>query len=192
MSSPAIRTDASVPAARPSDAFRGCSAHSFTTQEDPTAYSVGSGAVRSPCFNSAADHRSPAVTGVADAVTAAALIRYAAFFRTAGWLLAALGVIGLVKSVGGSTPDTYLQALDKFREMLATSADPALNQAFDVLRQALEAAKPVVEDAARTPPWGAFLSLLGRFVPGPTGSVLTLGLGIILHQFGAKITHRRL
>ena len=89
------------------------------------------------------------VTGVADAATSAALIGYAVFFRYAGWVLGALGVIGIVKSIGGSTPDAYLQALDKLRAMLAASAEPSLNQAFDVLRQALEAAKPAVEDAAR-------------------------------------------
>jgi hypothetical protein len=132
------------------------------------------------------------VSGVADQYTSAALIRYAAFFRIAGWLLAALGVIGIVKGVGGATPNAYLEALDKFREMVPVSADSNLNQAFDALRQALEAAKPAVEGAARTPPWDAILALLGRFLPGPTGSLATLGLGIVLHQFGAKVTQRRL
>ena len=76
--------------------------------------------------------------------------------------------------------------------MVPASADSNLDQAFDALRQALEAAKPAVEGAARTPPWDAILALLGRFLPGPTGSLATLGLGIVLHQFGAKITQRRL
>jgi peptidoglycan hydrolase-like protein with peptidoglycan-binding domain len=132
------------------------------------------------------------VTGVADAATSAALIRSAAFFRYAGWLLGALGVIGLVRSVGGATQDSYLEALDKLREMLASPVDPSLNQAFDTLRQALEAAKPAIEDAARTPPWDALLSLFGRLIPGPTGSLVTLGFGIVLHQFGAKSAQGRL
>ena len=123
------------------------------------------------------------VTGIADADTSAALVRYAAFFRYAGLLAGALGVAGLIKSVGGLTADSYLEALDRFRDMLGKSADPSLNQALDALRQVWEAAKPSLQDAAPN----AILSKLGRFLPGPVGSLVAAGLGIGLHRFGSKI-----
>ena len=126
------------------------------------------------------------VTGVVDADTSAALVRYAAFFRYAGLLAGALGVAGLIKSVGGLTADSYLEALDRFREMLGKSADPNLNQALDALRQVWEAAKPSLQEGAAAP-FDAALSALGRFLPGPVGSLLAAALGIGLHRFGARI-----
>jgi len=110
----------------------------------------------------------------------------------AGWLLGAVGVIGLVKSIGSASPDSYLEALDKFREMVPASADPGLNQVLDAVQQGLEAAKPAIEDAVRRPPFHGILSAAGRMVPGPIGSLVTLGLGIVIHRFGAKFTQRRL
>jgi hypothetical protein len=132
------------------------------------------------------------VTGVADPQTSAALMRYGPFFRFAGALVAAVGVVGLVKSLGGSTADPYLDALRNFRQTIASSADPGLAQAFDAALQVLEAAKPGIENAARTPPFDAILSAAGVIIPGRTGSLVTLAVGIVLHQFGAKIAQRRL
>jgi hypothetical protein len=82
------------------------------------------------------------VSGVADPQTSAALQRYGPFLHFAGVPIAAVGVIGLVKSLGGATADPYLDALRNFRSTHASSADPALAQAFDAALQILEAAKP--------------------------------------------------
>ena len=46
--------------------------------------------------------RSP-VTGVPDADAWAVLVKSAPFIRAAGWVIGALGVIGLARSIGGST-----------------------------------------------------------------------------------------
>ena len=46
--------------------------------------------------------------------------------------------------------------------------------------------------AARKPPFDAILSAAGAIIPGGTGSLATLGLGIVLRQFGVKIVQRRL
>jgi hypothetical protein len=127
------------------------------------------------------------VTGIPDAETWAILTRFARPFRAAGWLIAALGVIGLAKSAGGSSPDAVLDALDRFRATLGASADPALNSAFDFLRQAMAAVRPVVADFAGAPPWSAILLALNELVPGPAGSLVALGLGLCLHRLGAKI-----
>jgi hypothetical protein len=70
------------------------------------------------------------VSGVPDAETWAILIRSALLFRVAGWLIAALGVVGLAKSAGGSGADSVLDALDRFRATLGGSTDPGLNSAF--------------------------------------------------------------
>jgi hypothetical protein len=131
-------------------------------------------------------------SGVADPQTSAALTRYGPFFRFAGALVAAVGVVGLVKSLGGSTADPYLDALRNFRQTLASSADPGLAQAFDAALQVLEAAKPSIENAARAPPFDAILAAAGAIVPGRTGSLVTLAAGTVLHQFGARIVQRRL
>jgi hypothetical protein len=132
------------------------------------------------------------VSGVADPQTSAALQRYGPFFRFAGALIAAVGVIGLVRSLGGATADPYLDALRNFRQTLAASADAGLTQAFDALLQIAEAAKPAIEDAARKPPFDTILSAAGAIIPGRAGSLAALGFGIVLHQFGAKIVQRRL
>ncbi len=42
------------------------------------------------------------------------------------------------------------------------------------------------------PPFDAILSAAGAIIPGGTGSLATLGLGIVLRQFGVKIVQRRL
>jgi hypothetical protein len=140
----------------------------------------GAGAVIQLC------RRSP-VTGVPDAETWAILTRFARPFRAAGWLIAAVGVVGLARSAGGSSPDAVLDALDRFRAALRASAEPALNAVFDFLRQAVAAARPVVADLASAPPWSAILLRLDGLVPGPEGSLVALGLGLCLHRFGAKI-----
>ena len=56
-SRPRAKSRQTVPAARPPKAFSDCSPHSFITRDDRTAYSAGSGGVRSRCFNSASDCR---------------------------------------------------------------------------------------------------------------------------------------
>jgi hypothetical protein len=127
------------------------------------------------------------VTGVPDAETWAILIRSALLFRVAGWLIAALGVIGLARSAGGSGPDSVLDALDRFRTTLGASPDPGLNSAFDSLRQVVNAVRPAVADFVGAPPWSAILLGLSGLVPGPVGSLVALGLGLYLHRFGAKI-----
>ncbi len=120
------------------------------------------------------------------------LIRLAPFFRIGGWLIAAIGVIGLVKSVGGLTLDYYLEAVDTFRAALGAPTDPTLAQVLDGLRQILQAAKPTLESAARTPPFSQILLGLGGILPQAAGSAFALGLGIVLHQFGARIQQGRL
>jgi hypothetical protein len=127
------------------------------------------------------------VTGAPDAETWAILTRFARPFRAAGWLIAALGVVGLAKSAGGSSPDSYLDALDRFRGTLGASADPALNAVFDFLRQVVNAVMPAVADFAGAPPWSTILLGLDSLIPGPAGSLVALGLGLLLHRFGAKI-----
>jgi hypothetical protein len=127
------------------------------------------------------------VTGAPDAETWAILTRFARPFRAAGWLIAALGVVGLAKSAGGSSPDSYLDALDRFRGTLGASADPALNAVFDFLRQVVNAVRPAVADFAGAPPWSTILLGLDSLIPGPAGSLVALGLGLLLHRFGAKI-----
>ena len=130
--------------------------------------------------------RSP-VTGVPDVETWAILTRFARPFRAAGWLVAALGVVGLARSAGGSSADSVLDALDRFRATLRASADPGLNSAFDFLRQAVAAVRPVVADVASAPPWSAILLGLDGLIPGALGSLVALGVGLCLHRFGAKI-----
>jgi hypothetical protein len=127
------------------------------------------------------------VTGAPDAETWAILSRFARPFRVAGWLIAALGIVGLAKSAGGSSPDSYLDALDRFRGTLGASADPALNAVFDFLRQVVNAVRPAVADFAGAPPWSTILLGLDSLIPGPAGSLVALGLGLLLHRFGAKI-----
>jgi hypothetical protein len=130
--------------------------------------------------------RSP-VTGAPDAETWAILTWFARPFRVAGWLIAALGGVGLARSAGGSGPDSVVDALDRFHATLGASADPALNHPFDFLRQAVAAARPAVEDVAGNPPWRAILLGLESRIPGPIGSLVALGRGLLLHRFGAKI-----
>lgn len=51
-------------------------------------------------------------------------------------------------------------------------------------------ARPVIEHAAATPPWDALLAALaalGAILPGPFGSLLAAGLGIVLQRFGASV-----
>jgi hypothetical protein len=130
--------------------------------------------------------RSP-VTGIPDAETWAILTRFALVFRVAGWLIAALGIVGLARSAGGSSADSVLDALDRFRATLGASADPGINAAFDFLRQIVAAVRPVAADFAGSQPWSAILLRLDGLVPGPVGSLVALGFGILLHRFGAKI-----
>jgi hypothetical protein len=130
--------------------------------------------------------RSP-MTSVPDAETWTVLTRFARPFRVAGWLIAALGVIGLARSAGGSNPDAVLDGLDRFRATLSASAEPGLNAAFDFIRQAVAAGRPVVADFAGAPPWSAIQLALDGLVPGPAGSLVALGLCLLLHRFGAKI-----
>jgi hypothetical protein len=127
------------------------------------------------------------MTGAPDAETWAILIRSALLFRVVGWLIAALGVVGLARSAGGSGADSVVDALDRFRATLGGSADPGLNSAFDFLRQIVDAVRPLVADFAGAPPWNAILLGLDGLIPGPTGSLVALGLGLLLHRFGAKI-----
>jgi hypothetical protein len=127
------------------------------------------------------------VTETPDAETWAILIRFALLCRVAGWLIAALGVIGLVKSAGGSGGNSYLDALDRFRASLGASADPGLNSAFDFLRQVVNAVRPAVADLAGAPSWSTILLGLDGLIPGPSGSLVALGLGLLLHRFGTKI-----
>jgi len=127
------------------------------------------------------------VTGAPDAETWAILIQSALLFRVAGWLIAALGVVGLARSAGGSSADSVLDALDRFRAALGASADPGLNSVFDFLRQVVNAVRPAVADFAGAPPWSAILPGLDGLIPGPAGSLVALGLGLCLHRFGAKI-----
>jgi hypothetical protein len=127
------------------------------------------------------------VTGAPDAETWAILTRFGLLFRVAGWLIAALGVIGLARSAGDAGPDSVLDALDRFRAALGGSADPGLNSAFDFLRQIVGAVRPVVADFAAAPPWSTILLGLDGLIPGPSASLAALGLGLILHKFGAKI-----
>jgi hypothetical protein len=134
--------------------------------------------------------RSP-VTGIPDAKTWAILTRFALLFRVAGWLIAALGIVGLARSAGGSSADSVLDALDRFRATLGASADPGINAAFDFLRQIMAAVRPVVAEFAGAPPWSAILLWLDGLVPGPVGSLVALGFGILLHRFGATILRPR-
>jgi hypothetical protein len=135
--------------------------------------------------------RGSRMTGVPDAETWAILTRFAHPFRVAGWLIAALGIIGLAKSADGSGPDSVLDALDRFRAALGASAEPTLNAAFDLLRQFGTAASSVVDDFAGAPPWSAILHGLDGLIPGPVGSLVALGFGILLHRLGAKIVKTR-
>jgi hypothetical protein len=127
------------------------------------------------------------VTGAPDAETLVILIRFARPFRVAGWLIAALGVVGLARSAGGSGPVSVLDALDRFRATLGASADPALNAVFDFLRQGVAAAKPAIENFVGNPPWSTILLGLDDLIPGAAGSLVALGLGLVLHRFGAKL-----
>ncbi len=124
-------------------------------------------------------------TGLPDG--APGLVRYGAYVRAAGWLVAALGVVGLVKSLGGASSDDYVQGLDRFRDMLGGSADPSVNQIFEVLKQVLAAAKPAIDSAARSAPVGAILAAIGDILPGATASTAALAVGVVLHQIGARI-----
>jgi hypothetical protein len=130
--------------------------------------------------------RSP-VTGAPDAEAWAILTRFGLLFRVVGWLIAALGIVGLARSAGGSSPDAVLDALDRFRATLGGSADPGLNSAFDFVRQVVNAVRPAVANFAGAPPWSTILLGLDGLIPGPTGSLAALGMGLILHRFGAKI-----
>jgi hypothetical protein len=112
--------------------------------------------------------RSP-VTGLPDAETWAILTRFARPFRVAGWLIAALGVVGLAKSAGGSSADSYIDALDRFRATLGASAEPGLNAAFDFLRQAVAGLRPVVADVVGASPRSAILLGLEGLIPGRFG-----------------------
>jgi hypothetical protein len=135
--------------------------------------------------------RRSAMTGIPDAETWAILTRFALLFRVAGWLIAALGVVGLARSAGGSSADSVLDALDRFRATLGASADPGLNSAFDVLRQIVAAVRPVVADFAGAPPWSAILPRLEGLIPGALGSLVAIGFGILLHRFSATILRPR-
>ena len=128
--------------------------------------------------------RTPA-TGLPDGTPG--LVRYGAYVRAAGWLVAALGVVGLVKSLGGSSSDDYVQGLDRFRDMLGGSADPSVNQVFEIMKQVLAAAKPTIDSAARSAPVGAILAAIGDILPGAAASTAALAAGVALHQIGARI-----
>jgi len=63
----------------------------------------------------------------------------------------------------------------------------SIGVAFDFLRQLVNAARPAVADFAGAPPWSTILLRLDGLIPGPAGSLVALGLGLLLHRFGAKI-----
>jgi hypothetical protein len=52
------------------------------------------------------------------------------------------------------------------------------------------AARPVVEDFVANLR-GAILLRLDGLIPGPARSLIALGLGLLLHRFGAKILKPR-
>jgi hypothetical protein len=105
-------------------------------------------------------------------VTSAILTRFAVLFRAAGWLIAALGVIGLARSASSSRRTRF--------------STLSIGVAFDFLRQVVNAARPAVADFAGAPPWGTILLGLDSLIPRPAGSLIALGLGLCLHRFGAK------
>jgi hypothetical protein len=45
----------------------------------------------------------------------------------------------------------------------------------------------VIADFANAHPWSAILLRLDGLIPGAAGSLAALGLGLLLHRFGAKI-----
>jgi hypothetical protein len=131
-------------------------------------------------------------TGAADAATLPVLLRLAPAFRILGFLVAAFGVIGLVRNAGGLSLDSYLEAIDSFRGALGAPANPTWTELLDGLRQVLQAAKPTIESAVRTPPWNEMLAAAAAILPRAAGSVFAIVFGIMLHQFGARIEQGRL
>ena len=94
--------------------------------------------------------------------------------------------------------DSLGPTLQALRDILAKSTDPNLSHVGQVLdsmqqplQQALQAAKPAIQNAVSAVPWDSIPALVGGLVPGPTGSLLALGLGVAFHIFGSNITQRR-
>ncbi len=91
-------------------------------------------------------------------------------FRVAGWLIAALGVCRPREERRRFRLRTRFSTLSTgFARTLGASADPALNSAFDFLRQAVAGLRPVVADFANAPPWSAILLAAHGLIPGPRG-----------------------
>jgi hypothetical protein len=136
--------------------------------------------------------------------------------RYAGWLTGALGLTGLGKSgacalnpsvcagglptVADPSPDSLVQSLDKISSVFGKTGNPDLNHAFEVLQQALRETAthlPAAKAAASTAvgplvdTLGAVLPYVGALVPGPTGALVSLGLGIAFNLFGSNIIGRR-
>lgn len=90
------------------------------------------------------------------------------------------------------------QMLQILHDILGKSTDPTLNhvgQALDSiqqpLQQALQTAKPAIQTAASAVPWDSIPALVGGLVPGPTGALLSLGLGVAFHVLGSNIIDHR-
>ena len=173
-----------APAASPASSMDS-SARSMRPPRAPIALSAGWRAAPSLLIQLC--RRSP-VTGAPDAETWAILTRSALLFRVAGWLIAALGVVGLARSAGGSGPDSVLDALDRFRATLGASADPGTQ--FRIRLPSPDCGGGAgLPSRTSPPPLHGARSCSGSTASfrAPLGSLVALGLGLLLHRFGAKI-----
>jgi peptidoglycan hydrolase-like protein with peptidoglycan-binding domain/muramidase (phage lysozyme) len=137
--------------------------------------------------------------------------------RYAGWATALLGALGLTNAgaayLGGTTavtsaaqalptnvitPASLIQAITSIRSDPTLPSNPNVSQALGTIEQILSRITTTTSAAPpQTPasPLGGIgeivLPVLSSIVPGPLGSVLTLGLGFFLHRFGSNIISRR-
>lgn len=130
--------------------------------------------------------------------------------RYAGWLTGLLGLGGLTKSgactalgasvcatnASVSSKDTIVSALDRVKALLGQAGDQNVDQAVELLKQLLGKAKDVpvatVTDAALPHTiQDLAMQTLSGIVPGASGSLVAMGLGLAFHLFGSNIIQRR-
>ena len=135
--------------------------------------------------------------------------------RYAGWATALLGGLGLTNagaalignnstvsatqamSSNGVPPASLIQAISAVRGDPALSSNQNLSQALGAIEQIFARMTTTAVPPSPVPsgPLGGIgdiiAPLLSSIVPGPLGSVLTVGLGFFLHRFGSNIISRR-
>lgn len=130
--------------------------------------------------------------------------------RYAGWLTGLLGLGGLTKSgactalgaaacaanASVSSKEGMASALDRAKALFGQAGDQNVDQAVELLKQLLGKAKDVpvttlTDTAMPHTIQDLAMQTLSGIVPGASGSLVAMGLGLAFHLFGSNIIQRR-